>query len=168
MTESPELHRLNTQPVRTEYDFEGCAGDNLCKQIQSPVQLLTPPRQAGRTSEISPFKSYAEAVTGSPSPSLIRDRSSDDVNSETNVQSDNLSSSAGNVINEISDGNIGTDQISIPTTIGPSTNITRKRWTKVEQVELFKCYYEALKLGLSQTNGTFEVWRKKPPSSDLI
>ena len=136
MTESPELHRLNTPTVMTEYGFEGCAGDNLYKQIQSPVQLLTPQRQAGRTSEISPFKSYAEAVTGSPSPSLIRDRSSDDVNSETNVQSDNLSFSAGNVINEISDGNTGTDQISIPTTIGPSTNNTRKRWTKVEQVEL--------------------------------
>ena len=124
------------------------------------MQLLTPPRQAGRTSEISPFKSYAEAVsntpraqetTGCPSPGSPRDRSSDDVNSETSVLTDNLSVQEGSVTNEkssdirVSDRN----QESTPTITDPSTNTTnnRKRWTKEEQVDLFRCYCEAIKKG---------------------
>ena len=104
--------------------YEGCIACFICKATTTPKtpSIKSPSNQrypdltygfsltegntslTGETTRIySPRKTYVEALTGSPSPSLIRDRSLDDVNSRTSVTSDNLSPSVGSVINENAD-----------------------------------------------------------------
>ena len=116
--------------------------------------------------ETSPNKSYVEALTGCPSPGLSRDRPTDDVNSVRGVIIDNLSILEECDANEESDL---TERIQEPT---PSiTNLTttikihKQSWTKDEQVDLYKCYCIAINKGLPVTKGTFEIWRKKFPTT---
>ena len=168
MTESPELHRLNTQPVTTKCDLEGCMGCNICKYIASPMASS----QVRRTSEVSPGLSYAEAVTGSPrgTPSQTGDSStgttrghlSDDVTPDLSAICDNLSFQVEDVINEEVPE---PTQRSISTITEPFINTNkRQKWTIEDKLELHKCYCEATFKGLTSTEGTYTIWRNKHPT----
>ena len=141
----------------------------MCKRVTpEPPEANT--SFTGSPGGLTPGKSYAEALTGSPSPGLPRDRSTGDVNPNRSVISDTLS-----IQEEQSDTNgnsnepirlFDTNQQSTPSQTEPSTNTTntnRQRWTKDEQIDIVKCYYEALRKGLPLTKGTFNIWREKYP-----
>ena len=108
-------------------------------------------------------KSYAEALTGSPLPRLKSDRVTRDVSLETRVTNDKLSTRDESIAN---DGNNETNQMHAPTTKRPSTNKNKRtRWTKDEQIELFRCYCASIRLKLTASKGTFEIWQKRNPTS---
>ena len=77
------------------------------------------------------------------------------------------------VINDKSPTNLfegDTNQLSVTMPItGPSTDINiispRQRWTKEENVALFKCYCEAISKKMTKVKGTYELWRKENPNT---
>jgi len=152
---SPKFRRAIRQPTTPKCTFDGCTGCHMCKQT-TPLQTPSPftPNQHRET----PTRlSYADVVTGSPqsqqsptgrSPTgTPRSRSTDDVTTEQNENSDNLLTQEVNATNEMT---ILSPQQSITTTTGPlsiqSRNTTRNKWTKDQRLELFRCYVIAINL----------------------
>ena len=115
-----------------------------------------PPTKTGQSS--------AESTTGSSPPGLKRSRTTRNVNRaacETNDK--HPSPHDGRIAN---DGNDETRQTHAPPTQRPKTTKNKRiKWTKDEQIELFRCYCESIKLKLTASKGTFEIWRKKNPTS---
>ena len=143
----------------------------------APKHQPMTPSTAGKRSERPSPRTYAEALTGSPHTGSPRDCLSNDVDFDNTNTKDNLSSLMDKAMDETTVvSEIITkipNRTSLPiNTKGPSTSdestintlSTRKRWTKEDNKELFTCYCEALKLGLNQTKGTYEIWRKKFPN----
>ena len=157
--------------------FDGCAGCYMCIPPLSP---LTQTSQARITNEIpsltrkvSPLKSYAEAVTGSPhgtpphtgdsSTGPTRGHGSDDVTPDSSVLCDALSIQVRNDINE--EVLNEPTQRSIPTITEPFNNVNKKqKWTIEDKVELYRCYCEATSKELKATAGTYSIWREKYPT----
>ena len=162
MTAMETLRRAERRVVTISCGYAGCSGCYMCKQITPP------PRQAntnltGSTGGITPGRSYAEALTGCPSTGLTRDYSSNHANLDRNINHGNLSVQFDDAMTDTAPT---ANPPSIPNPTDPvTTNKTKRQsWTKEEQVELFECYCEALKLGLSVTKGTYDIWRKKHPT----
>jgi hypothetical protein len=134
----------------------------MCKQATPPTRTAKT-SLTGSPSAITPGKSYAEALTGCPSTGPTRDYSSNHATLDKNIQNGNLSVQFDDVINDTTST---VNPPSIPISMDPVTTNKKKRqsWTKEEQVDLFECYCEALKLGLSVTKGTYDIWRKRHPT----
>ena len=101
-----------------------------------------------------------------PSPSRKRDSSTSDANLEKSLIRGNLSTQMESAVQDKPILTIDTNQILVPKQItGPSTdnnNISpRQRWTKEENVALFKCYCKAIDKKMSKVKGTYEIWRNK-------
>ena len=134
-----------------------------CKDVSIISSFVSPPSEAGPTVIIpSPKKSYAEALTGCPSPGLTRDHSSDDVNSETSVTNDTPSLLGMNVVTEISEKR---NQIhTIPQTEPQvKTKKKRQKWSREQNEEIYICYIMAKAKLLPVIKGTYEIWRKRNP-----
>lgn len=125
---------------------------------------------------LTPGKSYADAVlsgtlsetttqSGILTPRRIRRRLSDYITPTTRDDtSDNLliqevnATKEKNQLTQLSNTSITNTSYKI--------NKKRNRWTKVERMELYKCYLIALKSKLPAlaTKGTFTTWRKRNPN----
>ena len=114
-----------------------------------------PPTRDGR--------SYAEALTGSPSPGSKGDQLTGDVTPEMTEIHDKPLTLANDFVSEVGKK---TKQTHVAATTRPPTNKQKRtRWTKVEQVDLYRSYCEAKLLKLSLVKGTYEIWRKRNPTS---
>ena len=108
-------------------------------------------------------RSYAEALTGSPSSGLKGDRPTGNVNPETAETQDKSLTLANDFANEVVDK---TKQTHAAAETRPPTNKQKRiRWTKEEQVNLYRSYCEAKLLKLSLVRGTYEIWRKRNRTS---
>ena len=107
--------------------------------------------------------SYVEALTGSPPSGSKWDRSTGDVNPEMTKIDDKPLTLANDFVNEVDEK---TKQTHVAATTRPPTNKQKRtRWTKVEQVDLYRSYCKAKLLKLSLVRGTYEIWRKRNPTS---
>ena len=113
-----------------------------------------PPTQDGRPS--------AKAPTGSPSTGLKRDHSSGNAMTESSEKNGTPSTQERVVMKSNSDTN-GNTSASQETRLQKQKQ-KRQKWTKDEQLELYRCYCEAISLNLKQIKGTFDVWQKKHPN----
>ena len=131
--------RPAARPTKTvSCGYDGCSGCYMC-QHDAPTPPESNTSLTGLPGGLTPGKSYAEALTGSPSPGLTRDHSTGDVNPTRSVTNDNLSiqetqrdaNGESNIPTRLFDTN---HQPTLSTT-EPSTNTTnvnRQRWTKDE------------------------------------
>ena len=113
-----------------------------------------PPTQAGRPS--------AETPTGSPTSGSKWDRPPGNVNPDLTETHDKPLTQANGFVIEVAPAK---QTHAVATTRPPTKKQKRIRWTKDEQVDLYRCYCEAKLLKLPLTKGTYEIWRKKNPSS---
>ena len=182
-TRSPTGNQRESTPTQEcTCEFEGCVGCRYGLNHTSPKTPKPKSPTTSRNTGLTPGLSYADAVTrssrkterstGRPSPSQKRDSSTNDVNFEKSSIRDNLSSQMENAMNDKPTLRVDTNLPSVPNPItGPSTDIPiispRQRWTKEENVALFKCYCEATSKNLGKIKGTYEIWRKNNPDTRL-
>ena len=190
MTEMRTLRRAARPTQAFSCGYVGCSGCYMCTHAapasplgntnltRSPDVITTdapevPDESPSRNPWLTPGKSYAEAVTGSPctpspagslSTGITRGHESEYVTPDNRVSSDTLSSPMRNDANEniiIGNTTIRNQQPS-RNPPGPISNNTTRRykWTREEKVELFWCYCYARAKQLPITNGTYEVWRQ--------
>ena len=173
-------YRETTMTTPNKCSYEACIGCRYClsnttpktvlptsphkiryKDISKISSFVRPHSQAGPPMVlISPTKSYAEALTGCPSPGLTRDHSPDDVNSETSVSKDTPSLLGMNVVIDISEKR---NQIHIIPQTEPQVRKKkiRQKWTREQNEEIYTCYIIAKTKLLPVIKGTFDIWRKR-------
>ena len=134
--------------------------ENVPKTPCNPPLPTTP--QEGRDLANAPSADKVNVPTGSSTTGLPRRCS---VEHATPTMSNTNGTPSSQVTIATTDTNTVPTQSNDTTTTTSTTNKKkRNRWTRVEKVNLFRCYTHALQLGLPKTQGTFDIWRKKFPN----
>ena len=154
---------------RPKCNSKGCPGCLVCDVIIAPriptIEQPSPKRYACLT----PGKSYAEAVSGSPTGSLstgsTRGHVLDYVTPKKRASSNALSSPSQNDIIE-NTIYLENQQFNCETTgpISDKIHKSRYKWTREEIVNLYWCYCYTKVKQLPITSGTFDIWRKRYPN----
>ena len=166
---SKGFHDATSATHRPKCNSKGCPGCLLCDATIAPriptIEQPFPKRYACLT----PGKSYAEAVSGSPTGSLstgsTRGHVLDYVTPKKRASSNALSSPSQNDIIE-NTINLENHQFNCETTgpISDKIHKSRYKWTREEIVNLYWCYCYTKVKQLPITSGTFDIWRKQYPN----